>query len=304
MAETESLKIPGYEFWVESNEKRMKQYRIQRTVEQDGNMISCYIASNPGAEFCVGIRKRKNGQSTIIKSYLDGNFVLEDTYKTSWAGDAYVSYLRTGNTKRGFAFSAINFTAALTITEDKDAELAPIPKDLGTIRLDVIRIKNLRYYEGRIPSPSFDTDLPTDIPTFSEKLKAENFHTISMQEPEEVESSPGPPAHYQFRYLDPPEKSPWYTTDRAREREKRKLDRQSSTTIKDESPETIKSQEPPVLKIDSDEEDKQYSVNHITTLSTKEGDIKEEDIEPEIPSSSKRPREPSEPVQVKRIKRV
>ncbi|GJJ11920.1 hypothetical protein Clacol_006158 [Clathrus columnatus] len=196
------LTIPGYEFWIESNQKRATQYQTQETNEPTGRVVSCYTASEVGKEFRIGLRKDRDAQSTRIKFYLNDDCVDQRILRTPKTYNMFVSHVYTSGAteKRGFAFSTINFE------EDDATELTSISKNHGTIRLEIFRITNVRSTHSGPPRCNAAT---LNVPTLSEKSKTINPHTISLRNPEEVGNKSF--NYYTYDYMDSPKETPWYT---------------------------------------------------------------------------------------------
>ncbi|GJJ11916.1 hypothetical protein Clacol_006154 [Clathrus columnatus] len=138
---TECLKIPGYEFWIESDGKRLEQYDQTREInELGGTVISCYVASKVG--------------------------------------------------------------------KDELAEVRSVPKNLGIIKLEIFRIKNIRE-EPLKPRPYYQPNT-LNVSTLSEKAKTVSLHTISLLEPDTTKEERRQWCR-NYDYFDLPKKTPWYT---------------------------------------------------------------------------------------------
>ncbi|GJJ11917.1 hypothetical protein Clacol_006155 [Clathrus columnatus] len=162
MENIDCLKIPGYDFWIEVDGKRAKQYQVKETNASGHNVVSCYIVSEVGKEFRIGIKNYENSSLTSIKLYLNDDRVSKSVYGHWGTREEFISHIYTSqNEKRKFTFTAIRFE------EDEHTELTTIPQNLGTIRAEVFRVVNLRY---KYSAPPRITTLNT--PTLlSEKSK-------------------------------------------------------------------------------------------------------------------------------------
>ncbi|GJJ11919.1 hypothetical protein Clacol_006157 [Clathrus columnatus] len=202
MEDTDCLKIPGYDFWIEVDGKRANQYQVEETNESGRKVVSCYIASEVGKEFRIGIKNYKKSSSATIRLYLNDDCVDISLHKNRTAGESFISDVYTAeNEKRKFAFTAINFE------EDEHSELTTTPRNLGSIRMEVFRVVNIRScYTRSARRQTATLDTPT---TLSEKSKAVGCHTVSLVKPEAVAKKPERGRYYSCKLVD--SNIPWYT---------------------------------------------------------------------------------------------
>ncbi|GJJ11918.1 hypothetical protein Clacol_006156 [Clathrus columnatus] len=201
MEDTECLKVPGYDFWIESEGKRMKQYQVKETNESGHNVVSCYIASEVGkvGGFFLESLEENLILSASIWLYLNDDCVKKYIHGNWEVKEEFISHIYTAaDERRKFAFTAIKFE------EDEHSEFTTIPQNLGTIRAEIFRVVNLRYAHSGPPETA-TLNTPTLL---SEKSKTVGCHTVSLLEPEAVTEKP------QFQYVSCKffdSKIPWYT---------------------------------------------------------------------------------------------